>query len=103
MHDRHRDNHDLRSSDIPPRGSPWSAIEPFARSFAGYQYHGSLDACAEIANARRCETLTDLRTCLFFEQRRYNHFGWPPAGEELEYIFDLLDGIRGMVESDRLE
>ena len=77
-------------------------IEPFARRFAGYQCHGSSDACAEIANARRCE-VTDLRTCLFFEQRRHNHFGWPPAGDELEYIFDLLDGVRGMVESGRLE
>jgi len=99
----HRDNRDLRPSDIPPRGAPWSVIESFALSFHGYDYHGSFEACAEIANSKRHGTLIDLRTCLFFEQRRYNHFGEPPVGEQLDYIFDLLDAIRGRVESGSFE
>ena len=53
--------------------------------------------CAEIANARRHNSLTDLRTCLFFEQRRWRHFGEDPEGEDMAYIREVVEKIRGRV------
>jgi hypothetical protein len=55
---------------------------------------GGTDRCAEIANARSHETLTDLRTCLFFEQRRYRHLGEEPSGDNEQYVRNLLLAIR---------
>jgi hypothetical protein len=36
---------------------------------------------------------------LFFEQRRFNHFGREPEGEDLNYIRSLIDRIRSFVAS----
>jgi hypothetical protein len=97
------DHRDIRLEDVPLRGSSWHEIEPFALTFEGYEFHGSFEACAEIANARRHSNLTDLRTCLYFEQRRYRHFGEPPIGDELEYIYEILDAIRARVQAGMVD
>jgi hypothetical protein len=79
MNHDHRNNCDLRPADAPPRGAAWSVIERLARSFDGYGYNGPFEACAQIGNARRHETLADLRTRLLFERRRFNHSEPPPT------------------------
>jgi hypothetical protein len=71
-------NRELKVSDLPAPGADWSTINRFALTFNGYEQLGSFEACAEIANARKSDTLTDLRACLFFEQRRWHHFGGEP-------------------------
>jgi hypothetical protein len=35
-----------------------------------------------------------LRTCLFFEQRRWRHFGDEPDEEAMEYIRSVVQKIR---------
>jgi hypothetical protein len=92
-------NEQLRESDIPGPGADWQAISEFALAFDGYQIWGSFEKCAEIANARRAESLTDLRTCLFFEQRRWRHFGEQPDEEAMAYIRGILEQVRGIVRS----
>lgn len=88
-------NDDLQPGDVPPRGSDWSAIVRFAQTFNGYLQTGGFHQCSDIANHRReCESLSDLRACLFFEYRRHNHFGYPPDSGKMRYIYDLLDRIR---------
>jgi hypothetical protein len=82
---------------IPTPDASWHEIQEFALAFSGYSFHGSSEKCAEIANARRHETLSDLRTCLFFEQRRWHHFGRDPHDEAMVYIRSLVDGIRARV------
>jgi hypothetical protein len=94
---RRRANAALTLSDVPDPGAPWEVIWEFALSYGGYEKAGSLPACAEIANSRRNETLDDLRTCLFFEQRRWRHFGEEPDGEDLEYIRELVKQIRDRI------
>lgn len=64
------DNEHLQASDVPPDTAEWKDIVQFALSFNGYKARGSFEVAGKIANERRNETLTDLRTCLFFEQRR---------------------------------
>jgi hypothetical protein len=89
----------LTLTDIPDPGAEWQAFEEFALSFDGYKVWGSFEKCADVANARRQETLTDLRTCLFFEQRRWRHFGEVPDGEAMTYLRQLVEMIRHRVSA----
>src|SRR5947207_1055429 len=92
-------NENLSLADLPEPNADWSLISAFALTFNGYVVHGSFQKCAEIANGRHHETLTDLRTCLFFEQRRWRHFGDAPAADALAYIQSLVEQIRNRVAS----
>ncbi len=87
----------LRDKDIPSPNADWDAIQQFALTFDAYHHWGSFEKCAEIANSRKASTLTELRTCLFFEQRRWRHFGNAPEGKRLAYIHGLVEGIRSRV------
>lgn len=82
---------------VPDSGAPWTEIIRFAMTFDGYEEHGSFERCAEIANARRADTLSDLRTCLFFEVRRWRHFGDGPVASEQVYVRELVERIRERV------
>jgi len=97
----------LSKDELPPPGAAWEAIAPFAYSFDGYGRLGSFDACAAIANPAFTawteqqvlpKSFLDLRTCLFFEQRRWRHFGDDPDEEALKYIHALLEAIREQVQ-----
>lgn len=88
---------DLTLEHVPLPNEDWGTIAEFALSFDGYAYWGSSEKCAEIANARRQKSLADLRTCLFFEQRRHHHFGTPPDRESMAYIRDVVFKIRSML------
>jgi hypothetical protein len=87
-------NDRLTVAKIPREDATWSEIVRFAHTFNTYKQLGSFERCAEIANSKRTETLTDLRTCLFFEQRRWNHFGAQPDADAMIYIRELLTMIR---------
>jgi hypothetical protein len=92
-------NDELVLADIPKPDSDWGDILPFAHSFDGYTVMGSFEACATVANQRSHETLTDLRACLFFEARRWRHFGEDPDPSEMEYIRGLLGQIRDKISA----
>lgn len=87
-------NTELKLTDLPACGAGWNDISEFALTFNGYRELGSFDQCAEIANARRHDSLTDLRTCLFFEQRRFRHCGEEPDEDDIQYIHALIEKIR---------
>jgi hypothetical protein len=99
-------NADLSERDVPSRNSGWHEIGRFALSFNGYEWWGSFDNCAEIgkrgleafrATGALPDSLTELRTCLFFEQRRWRHFGLDPDEEAMNYIGALVEEIRRKV------
>jgi hypothetical protein len=100
----------LGNSDLTPDQVPASddefAIMKFALTFDGYRHHGSFEACADACNAagrryfadgRLPATLSELRACLFFEQRRWHHYGDSPDAEARGYMGALLDAIRDHV------
>jgi len=60
-----------------------------------YKTWGSFERCAGIANAERRDALKDLRTCLFFERQRWQHYGDEPDAEAIAYWRWLVDEIRG--------
>jgi hypothetical protein len=93
----HIPNEMLMAARMPPPDADWNAIQQFALTFDGYKHWGSFERCAEIANARAARTLTELRTCLFFEQRRWRHFGDAPDDESMHYIRELLEAVRARV------
>lgn len=94
-------NAELSVGDIPSFKETWPRIEPFALTFDGYQYWGSIEKCAEIAS-KPPGTLTHLRTCLFFEARRWAHQGNQPDPQAMKRIRALLFAIKEKVISGDL-
>jgi hypothetical protein len=105
-------NSDLTANDIPAAGADWHTIGRFALTFNGYEHSGSFGRCAEIANrgAKVYEesrvlpdSLTGLRTCLFFEQRRWRHYGYDPDEQAMTYIQALVEKIRALIRAQEGE
>lgn len=86
-------NERLLLSDIPSNDAAWHVISSFALTYPGYEIYG-FDGCAKFANDGHDGSLDQLRAALFFEQRRWRHFGEDPDGEAMADIKTLLDGIR---------
>ena len=84
---------------IPLESAEYESIAEFALTFEGYD----IPNCADLANSRSGETLSELRAVLFFEQGRYRPFGHNPTGEDLEYIRSIILKIRELVESGELK
>jgi hypothetical protein len=106
-------NEELKRSAIPPHNPTLDEISRFALTFNGYDHWGSFEACADVANKflrafaeygslPEDVTLTELRTCLFFEQRRWHHAGELPDENAIEYLNYLADKIREYVDRNKL-
>ena len=96
-------NSQLMEKDIPSSGATWKKILPFALTFNGSEHWGSFEKCREIAKVGIAsyrdkkpftQSLTDLRTCLFYEARRWNHLEKSPNKMAMAYIHALLEAIR---------
>lgn len=99
-------NTELLIERIPSAISSWDAILRFALTFDGYAAFDTAakpHGCGELANSRQANTLTELRASLFFEQRRWRHFGESPEGLDLIYIQSLLWRIRQCVRQGLLD
>jgi hypothetical protein len=91
-------NADLTLEIVPDPDAPLDRISEFAATFDGYRHWGSFKKCAEIANAERHDSLTNLRSCLFFEWRRWHHFGDEPDAEAEDQWRHLVREIRRFVQ-----
>ena len=95
----------LTEESMPGPNARWMPdIAEFALTFDGYQALG--DRTGDLATAAKHEWsvngvlpqgLIELRSCLFFEQRRYRHFGWDPDEDAMVYIRSLIEAIRERV------
>jgi hypothetical protein len=85
------------------RGAPWSKIIPFASTFNAYKELQGFEPTAFAANEKAQNlsacTLTDLRAALFFEYRRYNHFGYDPDVPAMAHLHALVEEIRQRIQS----
>jgi hypothetical protein len=102
-------NKRLKAMAVPSVTASWHAIGSFALTLDGYQAIGQRE-CGQLANRVKSEfarntaplqslSLTELRACLFFEQRRFHHFGWEPEGSDIEYVHALLETIRSRIDA----
>jgi hypothetical protein len=87
----------------------WGTIQRLALSYNGYEASGSFGSCADIGNGmadrfakeHKVEGATeDLRTALFFEQRRWRHYGDAPDEDSMVYIRALVDELRRRMGDD---
>jgi hypothetical protein len=96
-------NGQLRVHAIPERGDSWDAVSSFSLSYDGYAYWEDV---SELAT--RCvrswtrdhalpTSIDTIRACLFYEQRRWHHFGEDPNGRAADYVWALLDRLRTLV------
>jgi hypothetical protein len=105
-------NSQLIETDIPHQNASWKKIEPFALTFNGYKHWGSFRKCREVAKEGvklyrekkdMAQSLTDLRTCLFFESRRWKHYEKSPSKKGMEYVHTLVEAIRGHVTAKNMD
>ena len=94
-------NEELLLDRILDPGGALEKWETFALTVNGYDVMGGFEPCADLANAGTPTTLTDLRCCLFFEQRRERWSGGFTTNELL--IRDLLRAIRQKVKAGELD
>jgi len=99
---------DERAEQIPvpgPEDPWWPVINEFALTFNAYDRLRSSDEVARVANEAQDRfvesgalpgTIEELRTCLFFEQRRWRHFDADPLedAEARPYILALVAALR---------
>jgi hypothetical protein len=96
-------NAELDITAVPGRGESWDAVSDFALSYDGYAYWDDLSTLAgrvlQRWTRRRSlpDTLDELRGCLFYEQRRWNHFGEEPTGRSAEYMWATVEAIGALV------
>ena len=88
----------LALSDIPPTDASVDALIEFAHTFDAYRFWGSVERCAEIANAHDHSSIDKIRTCLFFEARSWHFCGEDPDDEALEYWRSLVAAIRHQIQ-----
>lgn len=93
-------NDALRPADLPSETAALQDLIAFAHTFNGYARWGSLERCAEVANAQDHSSLDSLRTCLFFEARRWRHHGTDPGPEAEQYWRSLISKMRQLLEQN---
>ena len=101
-------NDALRLDHLPSPDADGMEVWRFADTFNGFKHWGSFERCAEIADQHfydrlRDSNLTELRTCLFFERRRWHHFGELPNPQRKPYRLYHFEKIREMVATGRVE
>jgi hypothetical protein len=100
-------NADLDLSDLPRASADQEMLDRFAQSFNGYEIWGNarVRRMANVWNEAwrgtggLPETLTEVRGCLFFEQRRHNHMSPDYAEGQFEYEAALLERLRSLLEA----
>lgn len=95
-------------AQLPSPDASEAELHRFALDLNAYELLGSFAACAAVANPakdawRKTGELpasdTDLRVCLFFEQRRFHHFGTGFDDETLHYARTIVERMRSGTES----
>ncbi len=104
-------NADLTAARVPSVHAEYKIIAEFALTFDGYERfekvadfsNNTLARCQADRDCLKKLTLTELRACLFYEQRRYRHMDEEPENGDREYMNELLDAIRTCVKDKKTE
>ena len=100
------DDDALTVDDLPRPDAPEDAYHRFALTTDGYERMGLFAACSRLADEALARwrrsgelpgSLRDLRCCLFFEQRRWRHFGYGFDEETFDYVRALVPEMRRLL------
>jgi hypothetical protein len=80
----------LKQSDVPNASAPWSIIGLFALTFDKKELDPYQLKDQDLSKLSIDSSLTELRAHLFFEQRRWNHFGRAPDPAVMSEIRRIL-------------
>jgi hypothetical protein len=88
---------DLKLSDIPAPLTEWHALCDFCLSIDGYTTF--TEEKQQKLMYRKCipATLTELRTALFLEQRKFRGWDTYPEENDLTYLQALVEAIRAHI------
>lgn len=87
---------------VPDAAAPLRQIWEFALTYNGYQRRGGSQGAGDLANRALAryeeagelpEDMDDLRCALFFEQRRWRHYGYDPSPADQRYFRALVRRI----------
>ncbi|WP_421119865.1 hypothetical protein ACE2AJ_00455 [Aquihabitans daechungensis] len=87
---------------VPSSDAPINHIWAFAHTYNAYDRHDGMDGASAIGNDMRdrwnegqplSDELNQCRAALFFEARRWRHYGYDPDGRDLTYIRTLVGHI----------
>jgi hypothetical protein len=90
----------------------WDCSAAFAHIVDGYEVAGGLEQCAAIAQSvldsglerdGPAASASDLWVALFFEHRRWRHFGAPPDQQDRLYLDRLCDVLREKLQNHNPE
>jgi hypothetical protein len=99
-------NDDLTLDHVPEPEAGTGPIAALAYTIDGYRVYGGFEPLAAVAepalvawraDGRLPDDLTALRACLFFEHRRWRHYGYEPDEEAQRYHASLVGKIREVV------
>jgi len=93
-------NEALTLDMIPASDASWHDIALFSLTFSGYRKTGSFNRCTEVAYSRSCETLSEIRACLYFEQRRWTCLRAHPDRDTMAFVHGLLERMREKLKSN---
>ncbi len=99
---------------VPASDASLSDVMQFATfTYFGYDRHGGVEGLGALANSsleqwRQTRSLPSsvqlIRASLFFESRRWHHYGYPPDEEAEAYMRALVEKLRdlsgGSVKAD---
>ena len=84
----------LALSDVPDESAPWPAIGSFAITFDPGEDDPYRLKEQDLATLSAGNSLVRLRSHLFLEQRRWNHFGREPDAAAMSAIRRIVSLIR---------
>jgi hypothetical protein len=84
----------LKRDAVPSAEAKWENIAAFALTFDPHEMGAYGQKAADLSNASPNSSLTELRSHLYVEQRRWNHLGRVPDGDVMQQLAEIVSLIR---------
>jgi hypothetical protein len=89
----------LKLSDIPEPSADWATIGRFALTFDSREAGPYLKRPPDPRELSVSSSLVDLRHYIYFQQRRWNHFGRHPDPVTVQGVREVMWMIRTKLEA----
>ena len=90
---------DLRVENLPDLGASWRVVSRFALTFDPVEIGDYGEKSGDLDNICDESSVVELRSHLYVEQRRWNHFGDDPDDETMDGIKTIMKMLHEKVKS----